>query len=512
MSVKGDSALPVADASFVAIDPGEVPRRRTGIGTHYLRYSTANVVVLLAGLVSFPVLTRLLDNTQYGVMGYFNTLLLVAIAIAKLGGQHSIIRFYPHDGDARQLTHFSTNLVFLPMLFSLSLWALVAATLLGLQWWGAAHFDPVFWCVVLLVPVMVVASIVQAVVRASERSGLVMVTKVVGRLLELALVLGLVVWVQRTAFAVYGGRLIAGIVLLGYFVYWAHRHLKFSRAAIDFPAMGAALFYGLPLMANEFAGSLLDAVDRVLLKQITNDFAVVGIYSIGYSLATQVNLFMNATMWEAFVPVANRVYGGEGDAAVRALKDRVLLPLTYASFAVAGMLLAVGTDLLVALSGTGKAASGAVFVVVGTFMALYPLLDIAGYGLLLRKRSMLVFVLTLAAAALNVVANLLLIPRFGYMGAAWATVLSLAALAIANCFFCPPGLRRFPDLRALAIACGFALLLIAVVRGSDVFGIQSHWLRVFVACGLFLPLYALPVWLLDPRLRAAMPKFRRANR
>ena len=70
-----------------------------GFGTHYLRYSTANALVLLAGLISFPALTRLLDNTQYGILGYYETWVMMAVAFAKLGAQHAIIRFYPHDGD-----------------------------------------------------------------------------------------------------------------------------------------------------------------------------------------------------------------------------------------------------------------------------------------------------------------------------------------------------------------------------------------------------------------------------
>lgn len=481
----------------------------TGIGTHYLRYSVANLVVLLGGLVSFPVLTRLLDNAEYGIMGYFNTWMMIAIAVAKFGGQHAVLRFHPHDGDPRGMVHFSTNLVVLPMVLSVSVWAVVAASLLAWQTFGNRDFSPVFWCVVLIVPATVVASIVQMVIRAREHSGVVMATKVTARVMELSLVLGLVILLQQSALSVFGGKLAAALLMLGYFMYWASRNLKFSRDAIDLPAMANALRYGMPLMANEFAYQLLATFDRVLLKELTGEFAIVGIYTIGYALAMQVNLFMNATLWEAFVPVANRVHSTDGDAAVRALKDRVFLPMAYASLGVAVMIVAVGEDLLVALSGPGKIASGQVFVVVGTVMALYPLLDVAGYGLLLRKRSMTVFGLTMGAAALNVGANLVLIPMYGYMGAAWATVLSYVALAIATCALCPRGLRRFPDLRTLGTAGFFALLLLAVTEYSDMLGVEGAWSRLVVGGALFLVLFALPVLVLDPRLRAALPGLRR---
>lgn len=509
MNRNRDGPDPAAEIGSAVAAP--VVPVRTSIGVHYLRYSTANGLVLLAGLISFPVLTRLLDNADYGIMGYFNTWLMVAVAIAKFGGQHSVIRFYPHDGTPRELEHFSTNLVMLPMLLSLSLWTMAAVALLGWQWFGNAQFSPVFWAVVLIIPIMVVTSIVQSVVRASERSGVVMVTKVVGRGLEVALVLGFVIFLQRSAFAVYGGRLLAAALLLGYFVYWAIRHLKFSRSAIDLAAMGSALLYGLPLMASEFAFMVLVAIDRVLLKELTGDFAVVGIYTIGYTLAMQVNIFMNTTLWDAFVPVANRVYGIDGDAGVLALKSRVLLPMTYASFGVAVMLLVVGQDLLVGLSSPRKAASGAVFVVVGTMMALFPLFEVAGFGLLLRKRSILVSMLTFGAAALNVSVNLVLIPVYGYMGAAWATVISYTALALANCLFCPKELRRFPDARTLLTAGSLALLLFGIVVYSDLFGITGPWSRVFTATGLFALVYALPVLLLDPRLRTALVNWRTAE-
>ena len=98
--------------------------KKPGFATHYLRYSTGNVLVILAGLVSFPILTRLLDNTQYGILNYYDSWVLMAVAFGKLGAQHAIMRFYPHGGDVERLRAFSTNLFYLPLAISLALWAL----------------------------------------------------------------------------------------------------------------------------------------------------------------------------------------------------------------------------------------------------------------------------------------------------------------------------------------------------------------------------------------------------
>src|SRR5690606_41203737 len=122
--------------------------RKAGVGLHYLRYSTASVLVMAAGLISFPVLTRLLDNTQYGILGYYETWVMMAVAVAKLGAQHAIIRFYPHGGDLARLEKFSTNLLLLPMLASLLLWLVAVAVLGSIAWFGGVAFSPVMWCAV----------------------------------------------------------------------------------------------------------------------------------------------------------------------------------------------------------------------------------------------------------------------------------------------------------------------------------------------------------------------------
>ena len=53
-----------------------------GIATHYLRYSFSNAFVLLAGVVSFPILTRVLSNTEYGILRYYDALLLLGVYAA----------------------------------------------------------------------------------------------------------------------------------------------------------------------------------------------------------------------------------------------------------------------------------------------------------------------------------------------------------------------------------------------------------------------------------------------
>ena len=481
-----------------------------GIGRHYLRYSSANILVLLAGLVSFPIMTRLLDNTQYGILGYYDTWVLLAVAVAKLGAQHSILRFYPHGGDQAALRTFSTNLFYLPLLVSLALWTLTGAGIVITDWFVGATQSPVFWMAMLMTPLMVYSSLVETVLRATERSRMVMITRVAWRYLQLALMVGAVVAIQHTALAAYAGKLAAALIGIAFYVAWARRHLGFSRQALDPGSLKQSMAFGMPLVATEMLAVALVSIDRLMLKGLSGDFAVVGIYSIGAGLAMQVHMFMNLTVFESFTPMANRLYVTETAEAVRALKRKVLLPMTYAAVGVAILLVCLGTDVIIALSGNGKAASGPVFAVMGATNALFPVMLVCGYGLMLEKRTRTVLALGCTSVVLNTALNLVLIPRFGVMGAAWATVGSSIVAAVGHCLLVSPELRQFPDRRTLALAGVAAFVAAGCAWLALGVGLRPGWPRLIVGGAMIGGPYLATLLLLDPRLRAMIPLWRKS--
>jgi len=159
--------------------------RKVGLSIHYRRYVTGSVMATMAGLVSFPIMTRLLDNSEYGIFGYYATWILMAIAVGKLGAQHAIQRFYPHGGDAGKLTAFSTNLYYLPLAMSFTLWACITLALVAFDWGTGQHQSPVFWFVLISSPMYVFTSLTETVMRVTEDSRQVMLSRVVWRWLEM---------------------------------------------------------------------------------------------------------------------------------------------------------------------------------------------------------------------------------------------------------------------------------------------------------------------------------------
>ncbi len=64
-------------------------------GVHVSNYAWAEGAVAVAGLLSFPILTRLLSVADYGTMNLVASVLGLTVALGKMGVQHAALRMWP---------------------------------------------------------------------------------------------------------------------------------------------------------------------------------------------------------------------------------------------------------------------------------------------------------------------------------------------------------------------------------------------------------------------------------
>ena len=454
--------------------------KRPGIATHYLRYLSSNVLVVAAGFISFPMLTRLLDNHQFGLLGYYEAWLALIASVLKLGSQHAILRLYPHAGSSVDLACFRSNHVLLPFALSMSLWVCCAA----LAWMLAARLPQSEHTLVLLllltIPVMIWCSLVEAVMYALERSDITLWMRTAWRWSELALVIATLVFVERSASGVLGAKLaVYAVVALG-LTWWFRGWLRAPWVRPSRTLLVTGLAFGVPMMFNELTYVLFGFADRILLRWLTGSLVEVGVYSVGYGLAMAVGTIFGATLNQAFTPTAVRRFETEGPAAVVALKRNMLDAwIAVVALASAWMLVA-GGDFFILLAGPDKLRSAPIFVIVALCVIWYSLFEIAQYGLLLERRASRFLLLTMAAALFNLVACLPLIMRWGVIGAAAATALAYALLAYLQYRNCPRELRYLPPPLYFVLALAFPIGTYSAIHGFDHFGADNAWQRLIV--------------------------------
>lgn len=204
------------------------------------------------------------------------------------------------------------------------------------------------------------------------------------------------------------------------------------RAAFSGEALADMLRFGLPLVPAGLGAMAVQVVDRpILLKMLGEEAA--GVYQINYRLGVfmmmVVGMFDQA--WRPFV--LDRAREPEGPA----LFARVLTCyLAAASWLAAA--LALFMPELVRLPFAGRplihpaywSGLGIVPVVLAANM-LHGVYVIFMSPVIIKKRTDLLVWVTFLGAAVDIGANLALVPAFGIRGAAWAALSAHAAMALA---------------------------------------------------------------------------------
>jgi O-antigen/teichoic acid export membrane protein len=199
-----------------------------------------------------------------------------------------------------------------------------------------------------------------------------------------------------------------------------------AAPAFSVPLLRDVLAFALPKVPHGVLVQVLNLADRKILD-VFSTRAEVGLYHMGYTFGGGVKFALSAfePAWGPFVYAQAR----EADGPARLAR---IASWAYAAFAGAALgVAALGPDLLRLMTPRNPAfhAAAPVIPVVALAYLLHGVFLLTSIGIGIARAARYYPMVTAAAAAANIGANLLLVPRFGAMGAAWATVLAYAVMA-----------------------------------------------------------------------------------
>jgi O-antigen/teichoic acid export membrane protein len=227
------------------------------------------------------------------------------------------------------------------------------------------------------------------------------------------------------------------------------------------------LAFGLPLVPHSVAAWVLNLSDRwligALIVNATLAHVMVGIYTLGYQLG-QIVALVAFSVNAAWVPFFyQRGEGPHGPALLRELTT-----LSMGGLAMLGVSVSLLTPEAVAVlapDSWGPDASLAVLVtpLVALACLIQGLYLMAVSPIFLQRRTAVLPLITIAAGALNVALNVILIPVVGIVGAGLSTVVGYTTLALLTIWYA----RRSYDLQIDAgRVCGLIVAAILVVTAA----------------------------------------------
>jgi len=186
------------------------------------------------------------------------------------------------------------------------------------------------------------------------------------------------------------------------------------------PLLGWGVRYSLPIIPNGIGQMLLSQFDRLMINKMISPMAA-GLYSFGYNIFGLVNVTF-LSLDNAFSPWVFQKMNANDYKAIKSKSNvYVIMMFLLSSFVI------IISPELVNILGTSE-YSESVFSVIpivagGYFLFLSSLPICVEYY---YEKTRMIATATALAAIVKIVLNLYFIPRFGYVSAAYTTVLTYA--------------------------------------------------------------------------------------
>lgn len=400
---------------------------------HTSAYSIGSFLMMLAGLVSFPIFTRLFNVDEYGIIALVGSGLAFLVGLGKLGVQHAIVRFQGELRTGRDPVEYNSTI-----LVGMTVVAALVATL----WAGASQLiapwlstDPRFRDLALLTSILVlirpVDSAMVNMLRADERSVAFNVYAVGKRYGTLAFILLAVTFVYPGVNGFYVGTIVTEAIAVLLLFRYMQRECQFRVSAFSPALYRTMLAFGVPMIAYEMGGVMLALSDRFVIEHYLGP-APLGLYSAAYNLCDYVQTILIVSIGQAVVPMYVRIWREKGEEEMRRfIQDTLHFYLLLGAAVIAG-LAALGPDLLVFLASEKYRGGAEVIPVIAAGMVVNGAVALFASGLYIHKQTRTLVSLVFGCALFNLALNIILVPRMGILGAAVASFAShvvLAALA-----------------------------------------------------------------------------------
>jgi O-antigen/teichoic acid export membrane protein len=450
---------------------------------HSALYAFGNIAGRVVAFLAIPFYSRFLSPAQYGLIELIElSTQTIAIAFGLQAVGTALTRLY-HDQASPEAERSvaSTALIGTAMLSACVTVASVAAS--GAISRAVFHTDA--WATLLQAAfvAMFFASTIEVVLVYERMRGHARFYLAYS-LVTLGLNLGLnILFIGGLDAGVWGfvsSKLITSVSGAGFLAWRLRRDVGWHWHGAYVPEF---VRFGAPLILSGLSYFAIHFSDRFFLTSAVS-LAELGRYALAYRFALMVNALVGDSFAKSWTV---SLYRHTGDAGWREQFARVAAYFTFA-VALAGFAIAVfGPELLRVMVPDSFFPPALLLPIL---VLAYVVRDIADFFrslLLINKRSVWVGKIALAAAVLNLLANMVLIPAYGTYGAAWATLLTWSAYLVV-CWVAADREHRLP-VRVASYARLLGLMVAAYAAAAtiraDGFALQAvldgAWVALFAA-------------------------------
>ncbi|MGB3713949.1 MAG: flippase [Candidatus Promineifilaceae bacterium] len=380
------------------------------------------------------LIVRYLTKSDYGAFAYALSIVLIGEAIVTFGLDRAVTRFVPIYHEQRDYNKmFGTLVMVMGTLLLLSL-ALILL-FFGLQGFIGQELinDQLAMALLLILiflsPVRAYDTLLNGMFAVFSRPSAIFFRKyVLGPGLKLGVVLVLVLGRSNVRFLAFG-YLAAAVIAVTIFSVVLYRVLReqklfqnFSFRTLEIP-WKVILAFTVPLLTSDLVYLAMGSMDVVLLEHFRGTVDVAALRAV--QPAARLNQIVLASFGLLFTPVAARMFARGEREGINKLYWQNAIWIAVISFPIFALTFSLAQPMTTLLFGERYRESAMILALLSFGYYFNAALGQNGLTLKVFGKVRYVMGINIFVATLNVVLNLILIPRYGAMGAAVGTFTTL---------------------------------------------------------------------------------------
>jgi len=441
----------------------------------------AEFAVAIGGLLLLPLLTKRIGAYGYGLYQQMLVTIGILSPIASFGLNNALVRFYP----AKEKIEEKQELFYSIIVFKLFTSTIIAVLLLIFsKQISNALFGGANYIVVLTAFIFFISSsniICQFYFRSIRQIKIYATIRVLDSYSKISFAYIMII-LGKGIFGV-----ILAYLLVEIFFTSLYLIIIFYQIGIKIPRFTNLknwLKYGIPLIPTGLSLWIISFSDRYVIGYLMGIYHV-GIYSAAYTIGFSFFMIMELINF-VLVPTISKLYDNKKYNETKEYLGYVLkFYLLIAIPAVFGLII-FSKDILQIVT-TSEIATSAWMItpIIGACTLFAGVSEVFDKTLRLTKKTSKIGLIITISAIINLVLNFSLIPIYGIMGAAVATILSYALSAFLMIYFSTKEFRFYIEIKSILkfFIASIVMALIGFIWNPVTF--ISLILCIFVCIGLY---------------------------
>lgn len=376
---------------------------------------------ILLGLLTTPLITRLVEPSDYGDWSIFNIFANVTFVLFGLGYDQVLVRYFCKSDNINYQRNLISKCTLYPIVTFLI--ALIPISILLYLVSNSAKVDALTYAIfVFYIIILLINRISLLALRFTNKMDLYATLTVLHKVFYVTLALGLICLTTVSHFTslvlatVFSCFLVTLISIVREKRLWNLSGFK----RYVFPYRNKELLsYGLPLMLAGSVYTIFQVVDKVMLKLLTNSYEV-GIYASAMSLIAMFAIVQSSfnTLWW---PAAMKHHEKNGEDKSFYIRNNERIALIM--FLIGGLLVAL-KDVFVLLLGEKYRGASSIIPFLMFQPIMYTISETTVVGITIMKKSTYQLFIVIMSCLFNIIGNYISIPIYGPTGAALSTGIS----------------------------------------------------------------------------------------